>query len=394
MSPNVQARTQNLEDAFETFNQLSSQLTESYRQLEGRVAGLSAELASTRDARLRELTEKERLANRLALLLDVLPGGVVVLDGEGIVQECNPAAIELLEEPLIGQVWSHIIGRAFAPRADDGHDTSLIDGRRVSISTCPLGSEPGQILLITDVTEKHHLQERLNHQQRLAAMGQTTASLAHQIRTPLSSALLYASNLKRPQLSDADRLRVSEKIFSRLRHLEQLVNNMLMYARGVKVGNDWLAPGRLLTDLELALDAQLSASETRFQFIDETQGGFIVGNGEMILSCMINLCINAIQAMGKQGEITAIASEQLQHIVISIRDNGPGIPAEQKKDIFDPFFTTRKEGTGLGLAVVQAVMSTHQGRVELESQPGEGCTFHLVFPRLEQKEKAETAQRV
>jgi len=185
--------SEKLKDAFAIFNELSSQLTESYQQLETRVADLNEELQATRDERIRELTEKERLAGRLSLLLDVLPGGVVVLDGEGVIRENNPAAEALLGEPLLSIAWSEVISRAFAPRCDDGHEVSLVDGRRVNISTCPLGAEPGQILLITDVTEMRMLQDRLSQQQRLASMGETAASLAHQIRTPLSSAMLYAS---------------------------------------------------------------------------------------------------------------------------------------------------------------------------------------------------------
>ena len=132
-------------------------------------------LAKKRVIRLKELTEKERLANRLELLLKVLPGGVVVLDGQGLIQEHNPTALDMLGEPLLEQSWSEVIQRAFMPRPDDGHDISLVDGRRVNISTCPLGEEPGQILLITDVSEMRQLQDRLSQQQRLAAMGETAA---------------------------------------------------------------------------------------------------------------------------------------------------------------------------------------------------------------------------
>jgi len=115
-----------------------------------------------------------------------------------LTQECNPAAVDLLGEPLRHRAWSEIIARAFAPRSDDGHEISLADGRRVNLSTCPLGDEPGQIILITDVTEMRRLQDRLHHQQRLAAMGETAASLAHQIRTPLGPPAHRRAHLPAP----------------------------------------------------------------------------------------------------------------------------------------------------------------------------------------------------
>ena len=119
-----------LEQAFALFNQMSSQLTDSYSMLEARVTELKGELAVVSAQRMQELAEKERLANRLQNLLDLLPGGVIVIDAQGIVREANPAACELLGLPLEGELWRHVIARCFAPREDDGHEISLKNGRQ------------------------------------------------------------------------------------------------------------------------------------------------------------------------------------------------------------------------------------------------------------------------
>ena len=111
---------QELENAFSVFNQLSDHLSSSYQALEERISALNEELAAARSERLRQLAEKERLANRLSQLLAALPAGVVVLDGSGVVQECNRAAVDLLDEPLKGELWRDIINRAFDPTADAG----------------------------------------------------------------------------------------------------------------------------------------------------------------------------------------------------------------------------------------------------------------------------------
>lgn len=378
-------QAQELQDAFGAFNQLSAQLTESYQQLEVRVAGLTSALEAEQDERIKELTEKERVASRLASLLHALPGGVVVIDGEGKVQEHNPAAELLLGQPLLGLPWSEIIKRSFAPRNDDGHDISLVDGRKVNISTCPLGSEPGQILLITDVTEIRHLQDRTGQQQRLAAMGKMAASLAHQIRTPLSSALLYVSNLKRQVLSDEDRFSLTEKMTSRLRHLEQLIEDMLMYSREGKVGEELFSSQNLLDELYQGLEPQLELTQTRFSSRNKERDLMIHGNRQMLLSALTNLAMNAMQAMKEcdkteTKKIDVVISKENNNVCIALQDNGPGIPPEVQDQIFDPFYTTRTQGTGLGLAVVQAVAKAHDGKVMLESMPNKGSTFKITLP--------------
>jgi len=379
------SQAQELQDAFGAFNQLSAQLSDSYQQLEVRVAGLTEALETEQDERIKELTEKERVASRLASLLHALPGGVVVIDDKGNVQEHNPAAELLLGQPLLGLRWAEIIQRSFAPRGDDGHDISLVDGRKVNISTCPLGSEPGQILLITDVTEIRYLQDRMGQQQRLAAMGKMAASLAHQIRTPLSSALLYVSNLKRQVLSDEDRFILTEKMTSRLRHLEQLIEDMLMYSREGKIGEEFFSSQTLLDELYQGLEPQLELTATRFISSNSKRDLMIHGNRQMILSALTNLAMNAMQAM-KESDMQEPARIEVSinkinsNVCIEINDNGPGIPAELQQQIFDPFYTTRTQGTGLGLAVVQAVAKAHDGNVVLESRTGKGSVFKVTLP--------------
>jgi two-component system sensor histidine kinase FlrB len=380
-------RVRDLEAAFRTFSQLSENLTASYRVLENRVAELTAELAEARGANAAHGEEKERLANRLQSLLHALPGGVVVLDGAGSVQQCNPAAVTLLGEPLLGQAWRNIILRAFAPRSDDGHEISLRDGRLVSIATTPLGVEPGQILLLTEVTETRRLQQRLNHHQRLAAMGEMAASLAHQIRTPLASALLYASHLQRPALELSERQRIGEKIQSRMRHLEHLVNDMLLFSRGGAVGHDTLAVADLLREVRKVYDASLASDGARFDIIDAAPGAMLQGNRETLLSALLNLLNNALQAGGADArvELKAVTVREqggIATVDLQVSDNGPGIPAEIQARLFEPFFTTRAQGTGLGLAVVQAIAQAHHGVAWFESDVGVGSRFAMRLPLL------------
>jgi len=216
-----------VDTALELFNRMSRQITDSYRTLESRVNQLSGELNQESLQRQQELEEKEQLADRLSTLLNALPAGVVVLDSQGVVTQTNPAAIALLGEPLDGARWVDVIHRCFAPRRDDGHEVSLKDGRRVSIEIRTMENQPGQLILLTDLTETRYLQAQLAHAQRLSAMGKMVASLAHQIRTPLSAAILYGGHLSQEDLDEEMRQRCASRLMSRLTHLEQQVRDML-----------------------------------------------------------------------------------------------------------------------------------------------------------------------
>ena len=322
-------------------------------------------------------------ARRLQAIFDALPSGVVVLDASGRVQECNPAAIELLGEPLSGERWTDIIGRAFSPRGDDGHDISLADGRRVSIATCPLGDEPGQLLLLNDVTETRELQQRLSQHQRLSALGEMAAGLAHQVRTPLASGLLYASQLKRPGIDDANRAELAGKVVDQLRQLDALTNDMLLFSRSGYGGEETVELDELLAGLRDAILPHCEERGTELSLDNRCPGARITGNPRTLLSALLNLASNALQAMGQGGQLRLALREGVGDTVeIAVADTGPGIDPELRGQLFKPFFTTRANGTGLGLSVVQAVAQANGGGVRVDSTPGEGSEFIVQLPRL------------
>jgi two-component system sensor histidine kinase FlrB len=330
------------------------------------------------------VTEPEDgLARHLEHILESLPAGVVVLDGAGYVQLCNPAAEELLGTPLIGVLWRDVITRSFTPRIDDGHEVSLRDGRRVSIATRALvNDEPGQLLLIKDVTQTRLLQERLNHHERLLALGEMMASLAHQIRTPLAAALLYGSYLKRADLSNADRQHCTAKLVARLQHMERLIQNMLSFARRGSFALEPLNLSALLQEFSQHLELPLAEAGANLQ-LETLPEAWVNGDREALLTVLGNLVNNALQACGKGGELTLalLPAGEVDAYDIVLTDNGPGIPTALQDRIFEPFFTTRPNGSGLGLAVVRAIVKAHEGAVWVESNPAKGCRFFVRLPR-------------
>jgi len=386
-------RIQSLESSFEVFNRVSENLEASYHRLEDRVTQLHGELVA--NAAQGESQPNLLESQHLRAILTALPAGVVVLDGAGRIQECNPAASALLGEPLLGEVWTTVITRTFAPRSDDGHEISLKDGRRVSISTCPLGGEPGQVLLITDVTETRELQDNLNQHQRLMAMGEMAAGLAHQIRTPLASSLLFVSQLKHPNLDAEIRVNVADKVMAQLRQLESLIADMLMFSRSGYSGDEKVSVEALLSELANAVSAVCDQRDIKVQTSCDAPMQQIQGNPRILSSALLNLATNAIQAIGQTGTLHLHAHEGVCNTVeICVIDDGPGIPADVQHELFKPFFTTRSDGTGLGLSVTQAVVRAHGGNVRVESIEGEGSRFIVQLPIESPTEDAQSLSSI
>ncbi|NLY57692.1 MAG: PAS domain-containing protein [Gammaproteobacteria bacterium] len=382
---------QDLEQAYALFSRMSEQLRESQGLLEQQVAQLKAELAEVSAKRTRELAEKARLAGRLQNLLDLLPGGVIVLDGRGVVRETNPVARELLGEPLEGQLWRELIRDRFAPRDDDYHEVSLRSGRRVSIATRSLRGEPGQIILLTDLTETRQLQAQLARNERLSALGRMVASLAHQIRTPLSTALLYASHLNQPELSGTHRQRFSQRLKDRLQTIELQVRDMLMFAKGDLPLNNQVTAQSLFAELQQQAETLISESGADCRWDDRAPAGVrLLCNQETLIGAALNLIENAIQAGAPTPRLKVIQRLQEGRLSISVVDGGRGMSREELARIGEPFYTTRDQGTGLGVSVVKSVAQAHGGAFMLRSRAGQGSWAELVLPVLPQMVKGGT----
>jgi len=334
----------------------------------------------------------EEQVERYKQVLDVMPAGVILLDTQGVVREANPEAERLLEVPLVGHKWYEVIQWAFAPREDDGHEISLRNGCKVRLAIS--ASTTGQLILITDLTETRLLQSRISDLQRLSSLGRMVASLAHQVRTPLSSAMLYAANLSAPNLPPATKERFQSKLVDRLQDLEKQVNDMLLFAKG---GDNKVVKPFTIADL-VAEFSPMVESAIKNNAIDyclqvEEESVRLMGNANAIASALSNLVMNAIQIAGKESQLDVFFRPVNNELKISVQDSGPGVAKELQKKIMEPFFTTRSQGTGLGLAVVQMVCRAHDGRLELISEEGDGACFTVCIP-LEENQAQPLDQSV
>jgi two-component system sensor histidine kinase FlrB len=309
-----------------------------------------------------------------------LPAAVIVLNVHGQVIDCNNHAINFLGEPLFGQQWPVIVERSLLPVLGSPHERQLKNGRIVSITRNRLSNEAEQIVLLSDVSELRALralQDTLAQQKHLSAMGEMVASLAHQIRTPLATAILYASQMSKPKVMEEKRQQFSEKILERLHYLERQVNDMLVFAKQGHLAKQGFGLSRLLDEVAERMD------EFPGVFLLDNRLGDLwsLGNQDALRGALLNLLNNAVEAGANVISLSALQAGQ--NIEIRVQDNGSGIDPLVKPQLFEPFYTTKTHGTGLGLAVVDSVVKAHQGTVACQSAVGQGSVFSVFLPIIQ-----------
>ena len=219
------------------------------------------------------------------------------------------------------------------------------------------------------------LRELRQRNDRLAAIGGSTAEFAHQVRTPLASALLYAGQL---DTSTPKQARFAEKIVTGLNELRRMADDMLGFAAGTRCARQDVNVLELLNDVRETVAGQLSPSTTLAVSVTDEELRMVV-NRDAIKGALLNLVSNADQAGKGECNILLHAHRFGESIHVCVTDNGPGITEAVQARLFEPFFTTRSNGTGLGLAVVQAVAAAHNGEVELHTS-NLGSSFSIRLP--------------
>jgi signal transduction histidine kinase len=269
--------------------------------------------------------------------------------------------------------------------------------RKIEAATSELAKRNEELELLNEALFES--QRQLSQSEKLAAVGQVTATMAHQIGTPLNSIsgyiqlILQDGNL---QARDRDRLRIIE---SQLDRLADSVKNFLSFTRQPKPQFRPLDVNEVLEELIHVSGPWLLARNVRLSIDLFPNLPPILGDPTHLQTLFLNLITNALDAMPQGGVLTIktsqglsfFSSEDGKWLEISITDTGIGITEESKKRIFDPFFTTKKigEGTGLGLAICEKIVKEHSGRIDLESEVGKGSTFFVCIPVFEKNEADE-----
>lgn len=375
----------NLPATISLFQTITEQLTDSYETLTQQVEALRGELALADQALSKEMHAKESISERMEKLLEAMPVAVITLDATGHVDDANPAALDLMGNDVVSRKWANVIDEVFFDTSVCGNELLLKSGRVVSIATQPLSEMGGQVVVLTDLTETRRLQTKIHHLEKLSEMGRMMASLAHQIRTPLSSAMIFAEHLVAGESETSRKGRYASRVMEKLTQLDRQVKDMLIFSKSGFLMNDRVEVGSVITQLVNAAREILDNKNG----ILRVEGTSVAGmqmqcNRAYLISAFCNLVENAIQACEDQGihpeMLLKISCENKNMLTLELIDNGPGIEESQLSKVLEPFFTTKANGTGLGLPVVYAVMTGHGGAMDLINMKPQGLMVRIHLP--------------
>ena len=333
-------------------------------------------------------------------MADAIGHAICIIDGRGQIRRANRSFAALVGTPvtaLPGRPWSALLPATWAEpiRAAIGTPglagaTEIRQERRIySASALALKGDDDEsaVVIIEDHTETRRLQEHLIQSEKLSAIGQLIAGVAHELNNPLASVLGFADYLVEsgdvpPHL--AEPLRVIQQEAQRA---AVIVKNLLTFARRQERDRRHLAIGAVLERTIALLRNQLLGLHVEIELIVDPDLPEVDGNFNQLQQVFLNLANNAAQAIASVvrpggGGVIVHARRRLDGIAVDVTDDGPGIPEALHQRVFEPFFTTKPEGegTGLGLSICMGIVKEHGGRITLRSAPGQGATFTVELP--------------
>ncbi|OPY58034.1 MAG: Sensor protein ZraS [Pelotomaculum sp. PtaU1.Bin035] len=333
------------------------------------------------------------LNKQLPMILGAIGSAVLLVNKQANITYVNHAAELLLGEKflnLIGEPiaaapgpWSTCIQKKTSCRIS-GHMDDFIrkqELRKVDWQACPLLDDEeiaGWIILADDRTDQYNWHEAARRADRLATTATLVGSLAHELRNPLSAAKgllqLIGRRVKPDQVKG-----YADLIQREIDRVTKLLNEFLLLGRPVEMAAEPLDLAAFLQDITPLLEGEANNLEAEI-FIKTEAVPLITADPGQLTQVVLNIARNALEAAGRQGCVFLNLYKSGNDIVLTIKDNGPGLSAEASEKIFKPFFTTKERGTGLGLPVVQAIIHNHGGNITVENAPGGGAICTVTFP--------------
>lgn len=382
----MQQNEENIEalaQALEVFTQTTEKMEEAYRRLETRLTNLDRELAEKN----RELAVT---SDYLKSLLQSMSDGVIAIDTNNVVTHFNHASEIILgyqAEEIVGYPFRDIFERDFpAPKMPGAMELKTKSARLVpvnerdSIITNHNNQPLGKVKTFQDLSELTALREQVRQIDRLAAIGEMAATVAHEIRNPLGGIRGFAALLAQDIDTEDPRHRMVQKILNGTESLDKVVTELLEYTRPVELN---LRPYGALDIIEGAmpyLDGQIKNIQIHNHI---SQDLHVLVDPDKMRQVILNILLNSAQSIQGEGNIEITARTESSSVYIAIQDDGCGMDNETLNKIFSPFFTTKEKGTGLGLAICLKIIEGHGGNISSESEPGQGTKITVRIPQAE-----------
>ena len=323
-------------------------------------SGIS-DVAASVPTLLRERLSVRRERDRLVDTFDAIPAGLLVLDRSRVVRRANVAATKMLGESLEERSWAEITADV---DWDEGRLRQRDGNATLSIRYIPLPNSEEELVWLTEVDDRRG---------RLAAIGERAAAVVHQLRTPLTSALLNVARLERGAAGGAS----AHRVRTRLMDITRMLDDLLRFAAGRPPTIERLLVADLFAALNDTYANRVEAGDLRLPAVD--RGAAINGNADAVRGAISNLIDNALDASPAEPKVEVRCAVGRDRITVIVADNGPGISRDVRSRLFEPFYSTRSRGTGLGLYVVKSVANSHGGSIDVISD-GDGSRFSLTLP--------------
>ncbi|MBI5267443.1 MAG: PAS domain S-box protein [candidate division Zixibacteria bacterium] len=373
------------------------------------VALISGILAHRLRAQDRKLADTSLALKRARLetddILRHLNSGLLTIDHTGSIIYFNRTAERILgygEEQVRGLPCTRVFSERMPELSRclcDGIERGVEHPRRefeiincygrsvpIGVSTSILrdedGSVRGVIGIFSDLTAAKDLEEKMRAADRLAAVGELSASIAHEIRNPLAAISGSVEVLKRDLELSGQNDRLMDLIVKESHRLSRILTDFLTYSRIGRTSYARVELCHLVGEvLQLARNHQAYNADVEIVFESREVCVYVVGDDDLIRQLLMNLVINACESLtGRQGRVGVKITRRTSSVVLDVSDTGPGIAPQTLARIFEPFYSTKKQGTGLGLAIVHRICSMLKLDIQVESAPGVGTTFHVEFP--------------
>ena len=371
----------------------------------GLAAGEIVRLVDRRRRQEHRSAERARRVGReMRMILDNLGSGLLTVDASGEVTRVNPAAARILGlgDGTYSQVpLPEVLGTAGADLAEvmlislaDGEPRKRQEvmvargsvpvplGVNVDVLADEDGGLAGVVAIFSDLSEVRRLQEHLRRADRLAGVGELAASIAHELRNPLAS-IRGSVELLAGELDVRDeQAQLMQLILRESNRLNTIITDFLEFARVRPPQRRQIDLDRFLVDLQLQLRQHAAANGGGVEVNCECgQSGCVIdADPEQLLQAILNLAINACEAMHGQGRLSVRADVVDDAFVVRLMDSGPGLSPEKLEDIFTPFVTSKPNGTGLGLPMVARIVHSHGGTIEAVNNSSGGAEFVMRFP--------------
>jgi PAS domain S-box-containing protein len=388
---------------------LSSEDIQLLQTLSGYV-GIAIDNARLYQSLQRKADEYERLKEFSENIVESIHVGILAADLEDRVESWNSQMEKLTgiaRQDAVGRPLSALLPAELCQMLEPSRGESGLQsiyqysfaprGATLNIATAPLvakdGARIGRLIIFDDVTDRAELERRLIQADKLSSIGLLAAGVAHEVNTPLAVISTYAQMLAKQIAGDAQKASLVEKITRQTFRASEIVNSLLNFSRVAPTEFVPVDLNKVIREAITLVEHQFTRAGVVVNLKLEEGLGAVKGSPGKLQQVVLNLVMNARDAMPQGGTLSIASSRVGSHVRVVVADTGTGIPAEILPRIFDPFFTTKNDatltpegarrGTGLGLAVSYGIVREHGGEIEVESVVGQGTRFLLTFPLYE-----------